>query len=114
LATAIKEWGLKLAIGLGTLPAEKFTPFFFQQINNNKQRKEKVAKRKESQPHTTIFCKFLLISGTNLKVGGSKFIVKYSLFPKSLITFPSTAVPSHIFPPLSGRYSLIHWWPNAT
>jgi hypothetical protein len=29
LATALKEWGLKHAIGLRTFTARKFTPFFF-------------------------------------------------------------------------------------
>jgi hypothetical protein len=29
LATQIKEWGLKQAVGLRTFPARKFTPFFF-------------------------------------------------------------------------------------
>jgi hypothetical protein len=41
-------------IGLDAFRVYKFTPFLLlnEQINNNKQRKEKEAKRKENQQHT--------------------------------------------------------------
>jgi hypothetical protein len=42
LATVIKEWGLKRAIGMGTLTDLKFTPFFFfnKLTTINKERKK--------------------------------------------------------------------------
>jgi len=40
---------------------------FFQQINNNEQRKEKVAKRKENQLHISLLNKLLLINGCKSK-----------------------------------------------
>jgi len=41
-------------IGLDAYRVYKFTPFLLlnEQVNNNKQRKEKEAKRKENQLHT--------------------------------------------------------------
>jgi hypothetical protein len=41
-------------IGLDAFRVYKFTPFLLlnEQVSNNKQRKEKVAKRKENQLHT--------------------------------------------------------------
>jgi hypothetical protein len=49
----MKEWGLIQMIGSQPSKAEKFTPFFlYEHINNNEQRKEKEAKRKENQQHT--------------------------------------------------------------
>jgi len=43
-------------IGLDAYRVYKFTPFLLlnEQVNNNKQRKEKVAKRKENQLHTKV------------------------------------------------------------
>jgi hypothetical protein len=49
----IKEWGLIRWLGLLCLIHIKVHPIlFYQQINNNQQRKEKEAKRKENQPLT--------------------------------------------------------------
>jgi len=47
LGNLIKEWGLIQAIGLGTYPAGKFTPFFFNKLTTTNKEKKKKQKEKK-------------------------------------------------------------------
>jgi len=49
-----KEWGLIQAIGLGTFPAGKFTPFFFLTNEQQLTKKRKRSKKKRKSITYTI------------------------------------------------------------